>query len=174
MRSIIKKTKSDASSILIGLAILFVLGLIVYAFMAVFPDLMTELKGTGEIASNENAVSALGHIESFAPKLVDLFILFAFVGFAIALWVSAAFIPASPATMILYVIVLIIAVFIAMQLGGAYTEILTDANAGLSAGDLPIARVLLGNYMPLFVLLVGIVTMIILYSKSDGGGAAQI
>lgn len=174
MRSIIKSRRGDASSIIVITVFLLVFALIALVGVTFVKPILTEVLVSEEIQGNSNAVSAITTLKDNASGFIDYAFIFIFVGLILGLFVTAYFTDANPIFIVIYIIMMIIAVFLASQFSNLWYDVSTDPNLETYANELPMTKRILSGYFPLIMLVVAIIGMIILYGKSQSGGGTAV
>jgi len=170
MKSLIKNKRGDISSIIIVIAMMFIIGILVYSFLVIFNPLINELKGVDEISKSEGATTALNKMQNFVPGLMDIGLVLIFVGFLVGIIISSIYINTIPGLTIFFIIVLIIAVFLSAQFANVFYEFRTDPEIATAAASLPISNFVLGKMFPVLILVTGLITIWVLYGKGRESG----
>lgn len=162
--------RGDIQSIIIMIALVFVMAIIVIIFAKGFLEMVDELQSEPEFSNNTNAMMALQTVEDNTINWLDFLIFFTLVSLLLGLIISSLFIDTHPALAIIFFIVLIIAVFLAGQFTNIYAEITGDPEITSTAEQFTKTNLILGSHFPVIVLITGIIVILILYGKSRRGG----
>lgn len=172
MRSLIKNKKGDIFQLFFLLIIMFIA--IIVTILCV--KMSTEIDGAFQTAPNYNDSIYSEKVTNFvvnqSPTIGDMLILFLFIGGIIGLMVSAIRTNYSPSILFIFLLVSVIAVFVASGIvniysGFAQTEALSDI-----ATKFTVTNILFSRYTPLFTCIISAVILILMYSKS--GNEIQI
>jgi len=168
MRNLIKNKRGDIPSLLISLVvILFAVGIASMLFSKVFLDVTAEIKS--QPGFSNNTINTIEKVEGKTIPLLDYLFFFSFIGIFIGLIISSIYIDVHPALMIIFFIVLIITVVLAGIFANAFTEIGEQTELLSTYNQFRLTKMIM-NHFGLIVFAVGILTIIVLYGKTKGGG----
>jgi len=163
--------KGDVISIITIVIFLFLVAAVSLLFSNVFLQTLDELK-TQESFSN-TTIQTIEKVESKTIPYLDYFFLFAFIAFFIGVVISSIYVSSHPAFVPIYIIILIIAILIAGILANSYVEITNQPELTTTAAQFSFTEKLM-NIFPLLTLLMGVVSIVILYGKGKGGGQVAL
>lgn len=163
LRKLKMNKKGDFQSLIIMIAIVFILALAVIIFSKVFLLFTSELKDTGEFSNR--SIEKIEIVEDNTIPLLDFFIFFTLISLMIGLIISSIYIDTHPALTIIFLIAIIIAVFIAGQLANVYTDIVGHSELASTASEFVYTDALFSNFA-MVILVVGIIIAIILFGKT--------
>lgn len=156
--------RGDFQSLMIMIIVVFALAVASIIFVKVLLDITGELKDTGQFSNR--SVQTMEVVEDRAIPLLDFFVFFTLVSFMIGLIISSIYMDVHPAITIIFIIALIIAVFFGGQLVNVYSEITTTPQLASTSSQFTKTNLVLGEYFPIIILVVGVIVIIILYGKS--------
>lgn len=166
MRPIGKKAQIDMPIVTFAIIVIALLFLgpimlkVVRTTITPFGDALNNTAvGGGELASG-NVLYILGVFVNFW----DAVIVFAFVVAVLMLFVSAIFIDTNPFFIVLYILVLLLVVLFAPNVLDAVNKIYDSADFAQEVALLPLLDFIRLNF-GLILVVIGIVTMIIMYAK---------
>jgi len=159
--------KGDIGSIMIVMTIVFVMFILGIVALTMWNPIMDELTYSEHFSDNEQALDSFEKVDD-AFGLLDLFILLSFFGFIGGLIVSAIYIDVHPVFIVFFILFLIIGVFIASQLSNAIYEMEQEESLQEGFDRLTISGIIFGKYFPLWILIIGAITIVILYGKGEG------
>lgn len=164
MKLVPKNKKGSFQGLVIAIVILVVVALAAIIFSKVFLEITDELKSSGEFS--DKTIDSITLVEDNTILLLDFLIFFSLIALIIGLIISSIYIDIHPVFTVIFLIVLIVAVFIAGQLTNVFTEVTTDAEITATASQFTYTNIILGEHFPTIILVVGIIIVIILFSKS--------
>ncbi len=167
-----KSKKGDVTDMLIFIVLTFVLmiGLFILAF--IIPQISGGLADAGLNETSEGA-GAIDELSTFGTVTIQRGALLLFVGLIMSTMITSFFARTHPIFLFLYIFVLGVTVFIGIYLGNAYQdfseiEIFSDTLA--SQGMISIVM----NNILTITAVVGVLSMIIVFSKFSAGGRQRI
>lgn len=166
-----KKIKADIGSIIIGVLIVFIIAILAYVGVIAWTGISDELHQTPEFTQNQNAEEAITLIDGYAGPLLDFFVVATFIGFLLFLMISSAYIDANPVVVGGFVLVLLIAVFMAAQFAETFFSLRTNSELQPYSDKMPMTNFIMGKAYPSLIAVTGFLTLIILYSKGKGAVA---
>jgi hypothetical protein len=162
----IKQKKGEIFQIFIFLIIILVCAIVGLLCLTMTTKINRYWIDSGTLNSTQIGISAIEKIQDTAPKTTDYAILFLFIGMNIGLLIGAVRTNFSPLTIILFIFLVFIAIFVAAGMVNMYQG-LAQAQ-GVESGDLHFTNFLFSKYLPLIVCVLSALIMIIMYSKQGG------
>ncbi len=159
--------KGDIQSIIIMIVVVVMMAITVIIFSKAFLDITGELKASGQFSNTTRDV--IEGVEEKTIPLLDFLVFFSLISLIIGLIISSIYIKVHPALTVIFIVGIIIAVFIAGQLANVFAEISETPELASTASQFTFTNIILGSYFPLIVLIIGIIIVVILYSKRQGG-----
>lgn len=155
--------QGDLSSIIIMIAVIFALSIATIVFSRIFVDISDELLEMPRIENN--TATAIGHAQDRAIPLLDMFIVFAFVGTLVGLIISSIYIDTHPAFTMAFILGVIIAVFLAIQFANIHSEVIENPALSSTADQFAMSNIIMGSLFPVLILITGVIVIVILYGK---------
>jgi hypothetical protein len=157
--------KADIPSlIIVGVILIFVYIVISVAFAKGFTDTLETLKNSGKFSSR--SIETMNYVQQRTIPYLDYFIFFSLIGAIIGLIVSSIYIDAHPSIMMIFIVMLIVTIILAGYLVNAYDDFRKDAEITSTANQFRLTNIIFSQYFPGIIFVVGIIVIIILYSKS--------
>lgn len=164
--------RADFTTIIILVAIILGLAIGSIIFYKVFYEITEELKDVEQFSNL--TVDTIDTAQTQAPKLLDFFVFFVLISFFVGLIISSIYIDVNPAVVIVFIVAMVIAVVLAGQVVNVFNGFVTTGDlttGGASVQDaFPLTSMILGNYFPLIILIIGMIVIVILYGKSRRQG----
>ncbi len=164
--------RGGIQTIIIMIIILFGIALAAIIFSKVFLDVTGELKTCDEFSNN--TIDTIEAAEMRTVPLLDYMIFFSLIALMVGLIISSIYLNVHPAVVMVLIIALLVAVFFAGQIANVFSDITADDQLSATAGEFELTNVVLGEYFPLIILVVGIIVIIILYGKSRRVGEVEV
>lgn len=165
-----RKLRGDVVSFLIIIVMVLVVSVLAYFFggftKEVAHDITAEANDSLGYASAgyNSTVQAEDNSIPIADNLAFWFYMASILGF----WISCAYVGFSPVTIGIYVIVIALGVFLGSQGADIRDDVRIDL-ADLHSGDFTLSNAVMGRYYPAILVVVGVVGMVIMYSKRSPG-----
>jgi len=160
--------RGDFTTILILVALILGLAIGSIVFYKVFYDVTEQLKGIDNFSNQ--TIDTLNIAQTSAPKLLDFFVFFVLVSFFVGLIISSIYVDVNPAVVIVFIIAMLIAVLLAGQVSNVFDAFATQEELVSSVAEFPLTSMILGEYFPVIILVIGMVVIVILYGKSRKQG----
>lgn len=159
----IKGKKGDVPDILIFLITIFILGVGLFIFAFIIPEITSSMNQAGMNETNETR-SAINQLESFGTVTIQRGFFLLFIGLSIATFISAFLVRAHPIFLFLYILFYGITIFLGTYLGNAYDQmrqlsIFSDTLASQTLINLVFENLLL------IIVGIGAISMIIVFAK---------
>lgn len=106
------------------------------------------------------------------PTVWDYGFLFILVVVYMSVMILSYLLPTNPAFYVIVIFILMAMMLVAGFLSNAWFEIMTDTPLGISADNFPIMSFIINNYV-MFVLLLGFLSAMAFYAKSQTQGGFQ-
>lgn len=168
MRSILKNKKGDIFQLIFLLIILFIAAIIGILFYSLSSKVTTTYENFETIEENSTADIANKTIAVNLPYITDEFIFFMFLGMIIALIIAAVRTNYSATIIFIFILVLIMAVFIASGFVEMYQGLAQGKELSGYSENLTLTNIIFSRYTPLFICVLGGIILWIMYGKSGG------
>jgi len=168
-KKMFKNKKGDLPDMLIFLITIFIfaIGLLIMAF--VIPAISDGLNTAG-LNSTSEARSAIDEIAELGNEGIQKGFLFLFVGFIMALMISSFLVRTHPIFIFLYILFLGITVFLGTFMGNAFEQVATTDALAATTANQGLITIVMQNIV-LITLIVGALSMIIIFAKFSGIGS---
>jgi hypothetical protein len=174
MRSLLKQKKGELTDILIFIITLFILGVGLFIFMFIIPHITNGLKLAGMNMSTEGA-NAIASMETLGTSTLNNGFLILFIGLVMSIMVTSFMVRTHPIFIFLYLIFLGITIMLSFYLGNIYHTFITNP-----AFDTETFRYTTSsfsnwvfNYIAEITVAVGLLSIIIIFSKFSTYGGSQ-
>lgn len=177
MRSILKNNKKRGQGgevigfLMLGILVVFLLYIIAVPMAHVWDETSIELKNESAFGSDNKTVRQIEKFDGFVTPLMDQIVFIAFIGIVIVLFVVATFTEIHPIFLAFLGIGVIVMVIISSQLVDVADQAVNNAELDGKSDEFVFSSTIMGTAFPLIILVVGAFTIVILLSKSRGGGA---
>jgi len=168
-RYLVINKKGDVQSLIIAIVIVMALALGAIIFSKVFTEITTEFQDEDKFSNR--TIENIESVEEKTIPLLDFFIFFTLLSLMIGLIISSIYIDVHPALVIIFLIGIVVAVFLAGLFTNVFSEISAEPELEATAEEFTYTNLILGNHFPIIILVLGIIIVIILYGKSRGGGS---
>lgn len=168
--------------LIVGIISVFVLYLIAVPLAQVWDDISDKLHSPTAFGDNSTAGNrSLENVEKLDSLITPAFDGFVFIGLIaiiLTLMVSAIFFNDHPVFIIFIFLGIMVAVIIVAQLANVAEDIRTDQEINESTGiadkatEFKLSNLVIGKQLPIIVLLAGVVSILIMLSKTRSGGGA--
>ncbi len=172
MKSLIRNKKADVTDMLIFLVVVFILGIGLFIFAYVVPQISNGLNDAGLNSSTEGA-SAISSLSDFGTISIQRGFLLLFVGLIISTMVTSFFARTHPIFLFLYILILGITVFLGVYLGNAYDQFSSTPLFAETLASQGMINIVLSNIITI-VIAVGVLSMIIVFAKFSTGGGQRV
>lgn len=164
--------RGDVTDMLVLVIVLFILAIGLFIFAFIVPEIADGLNDAGMNSSSEGA-SAITSMGNFGTVTIQRGFLLLFMGLIASTMITSFFARTHPIFLFLYIFILALSIFIAVYLGDAYQQMIstpifvdTVASQGLIS--------LIMNHILTITLAVGVLSMIIVFSKFSTGGGQRV
>jgi len=165
LRPILKK-KAQGADILVWIVSFFCLMMFAGIWYYAVSEIKTEMEKT-ELFENEVANQSISTVTEVVTTLrwasVGIFVVM-----VIAIFAAAYIVESHPIYLIPHIFFMIVAVIAAVVISNAYEEISTDPILSSTFSTFPAPNMLI-SYLPLWVAVVGFISVIFLVAKMRGG-----
>lgn len=169
---ILKNKKGDITDILIFVVIIFTLGIGLFIFAYIIPQISSGLSEVGMNNSEEGA-SAIGSLFDFGTVTIQRGFLLLFVGLIISTMITSFFARTHPIFLFLYILILGVTVFLGVYLGRAYQQMVESPIFVTTLSSQGLINIVMNNIITI-VIAVGALSMIIIFSKFSIGESQRI
>lgn len=155
--------KADLTSMIIMLVVIFAIAIAAIIFSRAFIEVTDDLAGRPEFSNR--TVDAIETVQDRAIPLLDFLIFFSFVGLLVGLIISSMYVNVHPALTFIFIIGLVVATFVAMQLANVTGEVTSQPELVSTANQFTMTTAIMGEYFPILILVTGVIVIVILYGK---------
>lgn len=166
LRPLIKDKRGDIFQLPYLIVLVLVLGLLGLFIGYISWNVTEAYKDIDAINNTSYAKQANENFGNAVPSIVDTFVLLFFLGATIGLMVAAVRTNFSVVIMGLFLILLILAIFIASGAANIYQGFAQDSSLSVFSDRLTFTNILFSRYTPLIITLIGAALLIIMYGKS--------
>lgn len=160
----LKNKKGDIPDLFFIIPMFLVIIVAAFAGLTIYKSYYASVNDTLNDQSREITTSAGAALEHS-----DYMVLIIFFGLALGVIISAFWVQTHPAFFFMSLLLLVIAIFIAPSISNAYMTFENDSVMGTTAASFPMSSYIM-EYLPLFIAIIGTITLIVLYMKSPAGG----
>lgn len=154
--------------LLLAIAVIVVGGVLMFIGGNFLNELITPLGDEGVLTA-EQAIATQQELQNDTIPIFDNLGFWLVIAFGIGVILIAVYADYHPALMILGVLLLALAVYLAMQGANIYDQIATDSS--YEGEGFSLMNFAFGPMLPIIIIVFGIIALIILYGKRKDSGA---
>jgi hypothetical protein len=163
----LKQKKGDIFQIFIMLIILIIVGIIGLLCLVLTTRVNTFWDNSGMLNGTVAGTNAINQIQDTAPKTTDYAILFLFIGLNIGILISAIKTNFHPATIVLFIFLVLIAIMISAGIVNMYQGLAQTPSIADVGSQLPFTNFLFSKYLPLIITVISAFVLILMYGKGS-------
>ncbi len=175
LKELIKKDsmnkRGDVTDIFIFLILLFILGVGLFIFAFIIPQISEGLENAGMGESSEGA-NAVQQLEKFGTTQIQMGFFLLFVGLIISTLISAFLIRVHPIFMFLYILFIILTVFLGTYLGNAYDQMRNISIFAETMESQTLINLVFENLLTI-IIAVGSLSLVIIFAKFSSFGRSS-
>lgn len=160
--------RGSVEDVILLTVFVFMIGLGFLVFNPIAHTLSNSFANNSLVNASNGSVTAFKSIGTNADKL-DYLTVVLYIGFLLALIITGYLIDVKSIFFVVYLIVLVLAVFVSAILSYVYEYTASTSIFSTYATNLPITNFIL-SYLPIFVTVAGCVSLVVLYAKERNGG----
>jgi hypothetical protein len=164
----LKQKKGDIFQIFIVLIILIVVAIIGFICLVLTTRVNTFWDNSGLLNNTISGTNAINIMQDTAPKTTDYAILFLFIGLNIGVLISAVKTNFHPATIVLFIFLVLIAIMISAGIVNMYQGLAQTPSVADVGAQLPFTNFLFSKYLPLIITIISAFVLILMYGKQEG------
>ena len=158
--------------ILLGLVVAFVFAVVVVPVAYMGDEIMDTLKEDDNFGSSNESVERIGQVQSLMTTAFDQLVFFILVGTLLGLIILAIFTDFHPVVLVFLLIVLVLLVILGGLFANAYDEVRDTEILSEKASEFTFTNVVMGEYLPVFILITGAIAFMIILGKRGGQTSA--
>lgn len=163
--------RGDVTDIFTFLILLFILGVGLFVFAYIIPQITNGLGNAGMNDSTEGA-EAIAELETFGTVQIQRGFFLLFVGLTISTFISAFLVRVHPIFMFLYIIFLILTAFIGTYLANAYDQMRNIPIFADTMASQTLINLIFENFLTV-IIGVGAVSLVIVFAKFSSFGRSS-
>ncbi len=121
-----------------------------------------------------NTVNTITLVESKTIPLLDIAVFFILAGSLIGLIIASIYIDMPPAMVGIFLIGWVVTIFLSGIVSNIYSDVSSNPELSTTANQFTKTNFIAGQYLPTILFVVGIIVIIILYSKTRSGGGKEV
>ena len=168
----IKKVKSQIGGflpfILLGLVVAFVFAIITIPVAYMGDEIMDTLKEDNNFGSSNESVARITQVQGLMTTSFDQLVFFILVGTLLGLIILAIFTDFHPVVLVFLLIVLVLLVILGGLFANAFDEVRDTEILSEKASEFTFTNVVMGEYLPIFILIAGAIAFMIILAKRGG------
>jgi len=164
----LKQKKGDMFQILIVLIIIFVAAIIGFICLVLTTGVNTFWDDSGMLNGTATGTKAIDQMQQSAPNITDWAILLLFLGMNIGVVISAVRTNFTPATIILFIFLTLIAIMISAGMVNMYQGLVQTPSVADMGAQLTLTNFIFSKYLPLVICILSAFVMLLMYGKSSG------
>lgn len=151
--------------ILLGLVVAFVFAIIVIPVAYMGDEIMDTLKEDDNFGSSNESTARISQVQSLMTTSFDQLVFFILVATLLGLIILAIFTDFHPVVLIFLVLVLVLLVILGGLFANAFDEVSNTDILSEKASEFTFTNVVMGEYLPVFILVSGAIAFIIILAK---------
>lgn len=167
-----KQKKGDVFQIFIMLIILIIVAIIGFLCLVLTTRVNSFWSSSGMLNDSTSATNAVAKMADTAPHTTDYAILFLFIGLNIGILISAVKTNFHPATIILFIFLVLIAIMVSAGIVNLYQGLAQTPSVADVGAMLPFTNFLFSKYLPLIITVISAFVLILMYGKNSSEGIA--
>lgn len=162
--------KGDIFQIFIMLIILIVVAIVAFICLTLTTRVNSFWDSSGMLGDNSTIASkAIDKMQDTAPKTTDYAMLFLFIGLNIGILISAVKTNFHPATIVLFIFLVLIAIMVSAGIVNMYQGLAQQPSVADVGAMLPFTNFLFSKYLPLIITIISAFVLILMYGKGTEG-----
>jgi hypothetical protein len=174
---LIKNKRGDIPSLFYAIVMIFVAAIVLFVlshlFMGVYGGIDSFLESQ-TLFNQSEARDTLQKVEDFERSAWDYVFLAIMIGYIIMMGVLAFSTRISPIFYFIYGIAAIFSFGIGVVLSNTWQTIAANPEFAETIIRFPITNAIMGNFFPIFITVIVLMTMILLFGKFVGGGEGGV
>ena len=154
--------------ILLGLVVAFVFAIITVPVAYMGDEIMDTLKEDQNFGSSNESVARMEQVQGLMTTGFDQLVFFILVATLLGLIVLAIFTDFHPVVLIFLILVLILLVILGGLFANVYDEVGDTDILSAKASEFTFTNVVMGEYLPIFILVAGAIAFMIILGKRGG------
>lgn len=159
------------SDVLVGMVVLFVLGIGIIMIYAGLNPVITGMQGDPTLANSSVAMTALSGATR-AINYSDYVFLCAFIGIILMVIITSWLVAGNPLFLIIFILMMILGVAIGAAFSNAFETMAANPNLASVISVFPIT-VYIMSHLPYFVSVLGFISIIVTFAKPSITGGRQ-
>lgn len=163
--------RTDPTTMIIIILLVIIGSFTAYMIMGFTATFSGELKEDLQASDGPAAaITAAEQVEDSSVPIGDNLIFWFFIASVIGFWISSAYVGFSPVTLIIYVVVIVLSIFLSSMAADLRDDMKADM-ADFHSGDFTLSNAIFGEHMPAIIAFVTVMGLVIMYFK--GGSSPQ-
>lgn len=164
----LKQKKGDIFQIFIMLIILIICAIIGFICLVLTTRVNSFWDSSGMLNDTIAGTQAIDKIQDTSSRTTDYAILFLFIGLNIGILISAVKTNFHPATIVLFIFLVLIAIMISAGIVNMYQGLAQTPSVADVGATLPFTNFLFSKYLPLIITVISAFVLILMYGKNSG------
>jgi hypothetical protein len=160
--------KGDIFQLFYFLIIIFIVAMLGLLFLKLTHGFTDAIKNDATFNTTPNVMKANTVLSTQARTVADEFVLLMFIGMMITIIVAAAKTNFTPTIIFLFILLLLFAILVSAGLVDIYNGFASTDVLSSEASSLTFTKVLISQYLPVIITVLGGIVLIIMYGKSGG------
>jgi hypothetical protein len=165
----LQQKKGDIFQIFIMLIILIVVAIVAFICLTLTTRVNHFYTTSGMLNGSVTAQNAVAKMQDTAPKTTDYAMLFLFIGLNIGILISAIKTNFHPATIVLFIFLVLIAIMVSAGIVNMYQGLAQTPSVADVGAMLPVTNFIFSKYLPLIITVISAFVLILMYGKNSGG-----
>jgi len=166
-----KNKKGVIEGVFVFAVIMVTLAIFILLIAKVVPSITNEFRKTA-INNSAEARTALSWSDKIVGRLDTVFMII-FIGLIMGILISSYFISTNKIFIPIYIILFGFTIIVGVILHNMYEAFKTSSDLATSSATYPMMNAIIGNYV-IVLIVVGILSMILMFGKPSGGSGERI
>lgn len=164
--------RGDITDMLVFVIVIFILAIGLFIFAFIIPEIADGLNSAGMNSSTEGA-AAITSMGTFGTVTIQRGFVLLFMGLMASTMITSFFARTHPIFLFLYIFILGLSVFIGVYLGSAYNQMVESPVFADTLASQGLINLIMSHLLTI-TLVVGVLSMIIVFAKFSTGGGQRV
>ncbi len=151
--------------LLFGIVLVVIFGIVVVPSAIIFDKASNEMMETKYVENDSKAYGALNQIQNLVTPLFDQLVFITLIAVLFGTLVLALFTDFHPATVVLFILAVVIFIIVAGLMGNIWNEVATTSQFEDKASEMTLTSAVLGSPYPIIIGVVGLLAILIILHK---------
>jgi len=154
--------------ILIGIIVAFIFAVVAVPVAYSGDEIFNQLKEDDNFGTSNQTVEKINQVQGLMTTAYDQLIFFVLIGTLFGLIILAVFTDFHPIVLVFLIIVLVLLVILGGLFANTFDEVSQTDLLSSKASEFTLTNVVMGEYLPIFILIAGAIAFVIILAKRGG------